>query len=428
MTMMQQTGTTRGAAKPWRSRSRGMSLWEAVLVALQGLLANKLRSILTMLGIIIGVASVILTVSLGQGASEQSQDIIRKMGTNVLTLMPNFQRTGAINNGIGSLQNLKEEDSAAILNECPDVGAVAPEYTGRLRVKYLNQNTSTTVVGTTPEHFDIRNVKMADGRIFTKADNEQRARVCVVGDAVRDAVFGDNVQPVGKVVKIRGINFEVVGVAAYKGAAGFNNPDDQVWVPLTTAMYRLFGAKYLQRISIQATNEKTMDKAQTEVEQLMMRRHHQQPYDQPDVRIFNQADLAETAQQQSDMLTKLLTGIAAVSLLVGGIGIMNIMLVSVTERTREIGIRKAIGARWLDILNQFLIESVTMSLVGGLMGIGLGIGGSLALKNYVGWATMLTLPPILMAFGFAAVIGIFFGIYPAMKAARLNPIEALRYE
>src|SRR5690348_5186463 len=233
---------------------RGMSVFEAVMVALQGLLANKLRSVLTMLGIIIGVASVILTVALGSGASQQSQEIIRKMGTNVLTAFPNWQRTGVVNNGLGSANTLKEEDAQATLEECRDIAAVAPECSGRAQVKYKQQNTSTNVVGCTPDEFDIRNVAMAKGHIFTNADNSHRARVCVIGDQVRDTLFGDNIEPIGKILKVKKDNFEVVGVAAYKGSTGFRNMDDQIWVPLTTAMHRLFGQTYINSISVQAKN------------------------------------------------------------------------------------------------------------------------------------------------------------------------------
>jgi len=429
MTAIERPPHAPPAAAPHHRRyRRGMSVFEAVMVALQGLIANKLRSVLTMLGIIIGVASVILTVALGSGASQQSQEIIRKMGTNVLTAFPNWQRTGAVNNGLGSANTLKEEDAQAVLEECRDIAAVAPECSGRAQVKYKQQNTSTNVVGCTPDEFDIRNVAMAKGHIFTKADNAHRARVCVIGDQVRDTLFGDNVEPLGKILKVKKDNFEVVGVAAYKGSTGFRNMDDQIWVPLTTAMHRLFGQTYINSISIQAKNENVMEDAQREVEQVIGRRHHQPPGQDPDIRIFNQQDLADTAKQQSAMMTMLLTGVATVSLLVGGIGIMNIMLVSVTERTREIGIRKAIGARFKDILNQFLIESVTMSLVGGALGILLGTLGSLALTNFVHWPTLLTIEPVVISFIFAALVGIFFGIYPALKAAKLDPIEALRYE
>ncbi len=415
-------------ARRQRIRHRGMSPWEAIMVALQGLAANKMRSILTMLGIIIGVASVIMTVALGQGAAAESQKIIAQMGTNVLTVMPNSQRTGAVQGGLGSSQNLTLDDADAIFKECPSVLAVAPEVTNRTRAKYGNQNTSTNIVGTTPEHLDARNLKLAEGRFFTNADVDNRARVCVIGDEVKNNIFGENLQPLGKTLKIRGNNFEVIGVMAYKGSAGWSNPDDQIWVPVTTAMKRLFGMDYVSRLSVQAKSEEVMDKARIEIEDLMHKRHRLQPFEPTDVRVFSQGDLAETAEQQSNMMTMLLTGIALVSLLVGGIGIMNIMLVSVTERTREIGIRKAIGARFRDILSQFLIESVTLSAVGGLLGIAVGVGGGIAMKNYVGWPTLLTPEPILLSFVFSAAVGVFFGMYPAMKAARLDPIDALRYE
>jgi len=248
-----------------------------------------------------------------------------------------------------------------------------------------------------------------------------------VGDSVRESLFG-NLNPIGKALKINGQSFKFIGVLAPKGASGWSNPDDQVWVPLTTAQRRVFGVDYLGGMSVQATDESVMTRLQTDIEDLIKKRHRIQANEEADVRIFNQADLAETAGEQNRILTILLTGVALVSLLVGGIGIMNIMLVSVTERTREIGIRKAIGAKGRDILMQFLIESVTLSLVGGLIGAALGIGSAVMISTLAKWPTVLSPPAIVLSFAFAAIVGIFFGIYPASKASRLNPIEALRYE
>jgi ABC-type antimicrobial peptide transport system permease subunit len=256
---------------------------------------------------------------------------------------------------------------------------------------------------------------------------KRRAKVVVLGDNVRETLFG-NIAPVGKVLKVNGQSFKVVGVFEYKGGGSFRNPDDQIYIPVTTAMRRVFGQDYLSSIGVQAVNEDVMSGIQTKIEDLMKKRHKLMPSDPADVRIFNQADLNEAASEQSRILTILLTGVALVSLLVGGIGIMNIMLVSVTERTREIGIRKAIGAKARDILSQFLIESVTLSLVGGLIGVGLGISSAILISTFAQWPTVLSPPAIILSFSFAAVVGIFFGIYPASKASRLDPIEALRYE
>jgi putative ABC transport system permease protein len=349
------------------------------------------------------------------------------MGTNVLSVRPSSQRRGNISFGLGSGQNLKDDDVEAIQKQLTGIKQLAPEYSGRGRLKFLNQNTSSTIFGTTPEYFDIRNFKIKTGKLFTKEDVRRRAKVAVIGDSVRETLFG-NLNAVGKTLKVNGQSFKVIGALEPKGASGWSNPDDQIWVPLTTAQRRVFGVDYLGGLSVQATDESIMTRLQTEIEDMMKKRHHLQPTEEADVRIFNQADLAETAGEQNRILTILLTGVALVSLLVGGIGIMNIMLVSVTERTREIGIRKAIGAKGRDILMQFLIESVTLSLVGGLIGAALGIGSAVMISVLAKWPTVLSPPAIVLSFAFAAVVGIFFGIYPASKASRLNPIDALRYE
>jgi putative ABC transport system permease protein len=414
-------------------RKGGMTVGEAFRIALQGLLANKLRSVLTMLGIIIGVGAFIIMVSLGQGVAKATQDSIRKLGTNVLTVVPQAQQTRGVSQGMGSSQTLKFEDAEAIKKNCPSVKAVAPEYSGRgVRVKFQNQNTTTTVLGSTPEYFEIRNQPLAKGKLFDDDDVKRKAKVCVIGDNIRETIFGSN-DPINKYLKLAGQNFKVLGVIQKRGGTPFRNPDDQITIPITTAMKRVFSVEYLGSISVQAINDKKMLEAEDEIK-AAVRKSQKLRADEPDsIRIFNQADLSDSAAQQSTFMTLLLAGIALVSLVVGGIGIMNIMLVSVTERTREIGIRKAIGAKRKDILYQFLIESVTMSLVGGLIGIALGIGISLQMaktpdQGGAGFPMLLSMQPILISFGFSAAVGIFFGIYPAIKASALNPIEALRYE
>ena len=409
----------------------GMSVAEAFRVAFQGLAANKLRSFLTMLGIIIGVSSVIIMVALGQGVANATQESIRKMGTNVLSVYPASQMRGGVSQGLGSQQTMKMEDVEAIRKSSPSVKVVVPEYRGSGTVKFQSQNTRTTVQGASPEYFAVRNLPISEGRMFDKDDVDRRAKVAVLGDTVRENLFG-SLQAVGKYVKVNGQNFKVVGLIQKRGASGFRSPDDQIVIPVTTAMVRVFGVDYLGGMSVQAVNESKMKEAEEEVKRAIAKSHKLQPGEE-DVRVFNQADLSESAAQQNAFLTMLLAGIAMVSLIVGGIGIMNIMLVSVTERTREIGIRKALGAKRKDILNQFLIESVTLSLVGGLLGIGLGIGGSLWMgrspdEGGAGFPMMLSLTPMIVSFGFSAFVGVFFGIYPAMKASRLDPIEALRYE
>jgi len=433
MTAMEQAYDTLlpAAARPANRRS-GMSVAEAFRVALQGLTANKLRSFLTMLGIIIGVGSVIIMVALGQGVANASQEAIKKLGTNVLTVVPNSQMRGGVSQGLGSQQSLKLEDVDVIRKGCPSVKEVAPEYRGNAQVKFKNQNTRTTVFGSTPNYFAARNLPLADGKIFDDDDVKRKAKVAVVGDSVRETLFG-SLQPIGKYIKVNGQNFKVVGVTRKRGGMMFRNPDDQITIPVTTAMRRVFGVEYLGSMTVQAVSEEKMNDAQEEVIAAVSKAHKVPAGEEPDIRIFSQADLSESAAQQSTFLTMLLAGVAVVSLIVGGIGIMNIMLVSVTERTREIGIRKAIGAKRKDILYQFLIESVTLSLVGGFIGIGIGIGGSLWMgapsdSGGLGFPMLLSVTPMVISFGFSALVGVFFGIYPAMKASRLDPIEALRYE
>jgi putative ABC transport system permease protein len=410
-----------------RPHRRGMSVGEAVRVALQGLLSNKLRSLLTMLGIIIGVGSVIAMMAIGQGANEAARASLRAMGTNVLTLFTGQQRRGGVSFGMGTITTLKPEDAEAIVKECPAVKAVAQEASSNARVKYQSQNTSTELLGTTPEYPSIRNFELSTGRFFTDSEVRRRAKVAVLGASIQETLFG-NISPLGKTIKVNGQSFKVIGAFRAKGGSGWRNPDDQIWAPVTTVMRRVLGRDYLSRMSIQAVSEEKMNEAQVQVEELMRRRHKIAAGEELDVTIRNQADLVETAQQQTGIFTMLLASVAGVSLFVGGIGIMNIMLVTVTERTREIGIRKAIGAKMRDIRSQFLIEAITMSIVGGLLGIGLGLLVSLVAGSRTGWNMVVTWQSILLSFGFAAMIGVLFGVYPASKAARLDPIDALRYE
>jgi len=419
-------------AAPARRR-RGMSIAEAFRIALQGLLANKLRSVLTMLGIIIGVGAFIIMVALGEGVGKATQDVIRRMGVNVLTIIPQAQQTRGVSQGMGSAQTLKLDDALALKANCPSIKAVSPEVRQRgVRVKFQNQNSTTEVMGCTPDYFDIRNLPLAEGKIFDDDDVKRRAKVAVIGDSVRENVFGA-IQPVGKYMKMAGQNFKVIGVIKKRGSTGFRSPDDQVNIPVTTAMVRVVGQDYLSGISVQAVSEDKMIQVEDEIKASIRKTQRLRPDEQETIRIFNQADMSESAAQQNQFMTMLLAGIALVSLIVGGIGIMNIMLVSVTERTREIGIRKAIGAKRKDILYQFLIESVTMSLVGGLLGIAIGVLLALQMAKPqdaggFGFPMYLSPGPIIVSFGFSAIVGIFFGIYPAVKASGLNPIEALRYE
>jgi putative ABC transport system permease protein len=431
MSVIEQARPTLLPASQVKHGRRGMSMAEAFRVAFQGLMANKLRSFLTMLGIIIGVGSVIVMVALGQGVANATQEAIAKLGTNVLTVMPNSQMRGGVSQGLGSQQTLKPDDVEEI-RKLANVAAATPEVRGQVTIKFQNQNTKTTLFGASPEYFEIRNLPFADGKAFTEDDVNRKAKVAVIGDNVRETLFG-SIQAVGKYVKVNGQSFRVVGVTVKRGGMMFRNPDDQITVPYTTAMVRVLGQDYINSISVQAKSPDVMVAVQDDITQAIHRAHRLRPDQDADVRIFSQGDLTESASQQSAFLTSLLAGIALVSLIVGGIGIMNIMLVSVTERTREIGIRKAIGAKRRDILYQFLIESVALSLVGGLIGIGVGVGVSVWMgtptdEGGIGFPMALSVTPMIVSFCFSALVGIFFGIYPAMKASRLDPIEALRYE
>lgn len=404
-----------------------MNLSESIRVALEGLAANKVRSALTMLGIVIGVGAVIAMIAIGQGAQRQTMKFIESMGANTLSIFSGQSRSGMVRGGMGSAQTLTYDDAIAIGKECSAVIAVAPEASSQAQVKYKNMNTSTQVMGTSPDYPSVRNYKIAKGKFFVERDVSSMRRVAVVGPTTAENLFGLT-SPLNKVIRVNGINFKIIGVTASKGSTGFMDQDDVIFVPVTTAMKRLTGEDALRSISVQGRDRDSMDEASSQIETLLRKRHKIGPMSKSDFMIRNQAEFQETAEQTSQTFTMLLAGIAAVSLLVGGIGIMNIMLVSVTERTREIGIRKAVGARRRDILLQFLIESVVLSLVGGIIGIVFGIGSAVVISHTGGWPVSISIASVIMAFVFAAAVGIFFGIYPARKASCLRPIDALRYE
>jgi putative ABC transport system permease protein len=404
-----------------------MNLAESIRVALDALSANKVRSGLTMLGVIIGVSAVIAMIAIGQGARERTMRFIQSMGTNVLAVVSGQGRMGMVRAGLGSAQTLTYDDALAIEKNCSAVIRVAPELRLQAQVKYKNMNTNTTIIGTTEDYPLIRNFQMAKGRFFTDKDVKAMRRVGVIGPTAAYNLFRQN-SPVNKVVRINGINVKIVGMTAAKGTGGFGDPDDQIIIPLTTAQKRIFGVDYIRLISVQAKSMNRMTEAAAQIDELLRKRHKIGPASEPDFMIRNQAEIMETAEQMSRTFTMLLAGIATVSLLVGGIGIMNIMLVSVTERTREIGIRKAVGAKGQDILLQFLVESMVLSVVGGLIGILLGVVGAKTLALVSDWEIVISLPAIVLAFSFSVAVGIFFGIYPARKASALKPIEALRYE
>lgn len=405
-----------------------MNLRESIEVALEGLVANKMRAALTMLGVIIGVGAVIAMLAIAQGARQQTMQRIQQMGTNVLIVMAGQSRRGAVMGGFGSVQTLTLEDAEAIPSKCPSVTKSVPEVRQNLQVKYLSQNTNTTVFGTTPDYLPVRDYSVQDGKFFTEQDVAGNRKVAAIGPTTAQNLFG-TASPVGKSIRIKGTRFKVVGLMKSKGASGsFSDPDDQIFIPITTAMRRVFGVQNIRGISVQAKTMELMDQASTEVGAAIRKRHRTADGQDDDFIIRNQAEFMEMADETSRVFTMLLAGIASVSLLVGGIGIMNIMLVSVTERTREIGIRKALGARRRDIMLQFLIESLVLSLLGGALGILFGVLGSMIVGRLTEWSVSVSLQSVILSFSFAALVGVFFGLYPARQASRLDPIEALRYE
>ena len=403
-----------------------MSILESLTNALSALLANKLRSLLTMLGVIIGVGAIITTTSIGEGAKADITERIQTLGANILAVRPGQSRTRG-RASADARKVLTVADMEALEERGQTFGYVTPEVSSRAQVKYLNNNTNTTIVGTSPAYLVTANFTVEKGRFFTDSEIRYRQRVCVLGKTVVDNLFGET-EPVGQTVKIKNVGFHVVGVMKEKGASGWRNPDDQVFIPYSTAMKRVFGEDYLSSISIQANDDKLIQAAETEVTELLRKQHKIPINKELDFHIRNQAEFMETLEESSQTFTNMILGIAVVSLVVGGIGIMNIMLVSVTERTKEIGLRKAVGAQRSDILAQFLVESTTLALVGGLVGIGVGIIGAEMVPSIWGWRTVISLMYAGAAFVVSALVGVFFGAYPAWKAAKLHPIDALRHE
>ncbi len=405
-----------------------MKIMNILLSAFRALQRNKMRSFLTMLGIIIGVAAVIAMLAIGQGAQYSVEQQINALGTNVLIVLPGSQQTGRISQGAGSITTLTEDDANAIQRECPAVGLISPGTRAGGQVIAGNLNWATSVEGTGTDYLDIRKWGIEYGDFYTDQDVKAAAKVCILGKTVADALFPD-ASPVGQSVRIRNVPCKVLGVLTKKGQNAMGqDQDDIILAPWTTVKRRLTWFPYLRQILVSATSPGNIPVAQTQITELLRMRHKIAPYDPDDFTIRNQADLATAATATTGILTILLASIASVSLLVGGIGIMNIMLVSVTERTREIGIRMSIGARGRDILTQFLIEALVLSLLGGTTGIILGVVGSSAISHLAKWPTIITAFSIILSFGFSIAIGIFFGFYPARKAAMLNPIDALRYE
>jgi putative ABC transport system permease protein len=405
-----------------------MKTLNILVSAFRALRRNKMRSFLTMLGIIIGVAAVIAMLAIGQGAEYSVQQQINALGTNVLIILPGSQQTGGLRVGAGSMTTLTEEDATAIARECPAVALVSPGARAGGQIIAGNLNWATGIEGTGTDYLEIRAWSVEYGEYFTDQDVKAASKVCVLGKTVADNLFPDS-SPVGQNVRIRNVPTRVIGVLARKGQNAMGqDQDDIILAPYTTVLRRLSHFPYLRQILVSATSPANIPIAQNQIAELLRMRHKIAAYDADDFTIRNQADLATAANATTQILTILLASIASVSLLVGGIGIMNIMLVSVTERTREIGIRMSVGARGRDILTQFLIEALVLSLLGGILGILLGVGGSSAISSFAKWPTIITAFSIILSFGFSIAIGIFFGFYPARKAAMLNPIDALRYE
>ncbi len=402
---------------------------EIIVVALGALRVNKLRSFLTMLGIVIGVAAVIAMVALGRGAQRAVKDRIAALGTTLLTVIPG-QAVGFGGIRTSDQQRMTMDDAKALADRGTTLAAVQPEMSRQLQVQFANRNANTQIVGTTANYLPVRKFEIDAGTMFTEGDDAARKRVAVLGPTVVANLGLDNPDAIlGQDIRIRGILFNVIGVLKSKGqTGGFNNPDDQVLIPLQTARFRAFGSDRLRTINVLAVSEEKIPDTMAEIQKILRREHHLRAGKDDDFVIRNQSDFLNTLGETTQVFGFLLAGIAAVSLLVGGIGIMNIMLVSVTERTREIGVRKALGATRKNILAQFLIEAIVLCLAGGLVGVVVGAGGATVLSSAFNWNTDVATSSILLAFFFSAMVGVVFGVWPARRAARLDPIQALRYE
>ena len=405
-----------------------MNVLNIMKVSMRSLGRNKLRSFLTMLGIIIGVGAVIAMMAVGEGAQFNIQQQIATLGTNVLLIFPGSSNQGGVRTGLGTMTSLTAEDLTAIQTQCPSVGMAAPVITSGGQLVFGEQNWGTRITGSNPDYFTIRSWPLSSGQPFTEMDIRSATKVCVLGQTVVDNLFKSS-DPIGAVIRIKKMPFKVVGVLSPKGqSAQGADQDDIVIAPYTTVQKKMMGVTHLGIIMVSAVSDKAMDDAQSQISDLLRVRHKTQPWEENDFTIRSQTEIANAASATTKVLTILLASIASISLLVGGIGIMNIMLVSVTERTREIGIRMSIGARGKDILFQFLVEAVVLSMAGGTIGVLIGVGSSSLISKFAGWPTLVAPTSVGLAFLFAAAVGIFFGFYPARKAAMLNPIDALRYE
>ncbi|MFZ2187199.1 MAG: ABC transporter permease [Candidatus Moraniibacteriota bacterium] len=392
------------------------------------LAANKVRSGLTILGIVIGIASVITMVSIGQGAQSSIESSIQSIGSNLIIVRPGAQRSGGLSGGAGSAQTLTLDDVSALKSEVQNIKAVAPEVSRRYQVTAKGANTNTQVVGTVPDYLAVRNVTIDSGTFITDQQVKTSTKVVVLGPTARDDLFGVGANPIGQTIRIKNVDFEVIGVTLAKGGSGFANPDDSIYVPLSSAQHFLSGDLFVSTISVAASGQDAIVAVQQQITDLLLRRHNIADPQSADFSLMNQADIIATASSITGTFTILLASIAGISLLVGGIGIMNMMLTTVMERTHEIGLRKAVGIRKKYILWQFLAEAVALTFFGGIIGVLLGWIASLAVTQLAGLVTTIAPSSVLLAFGVSAGVGITFGFYPARRAANLSPMEALRYE
>ena len=410
-----------------------MTYNDSILAAIKAIRVNVLRSVLTALGIIIGVAAVIIMIAVGAGAQSQVDNLIKSLGSNLVLVLPGTTTSGGARGARGSRPTLTEDDAIAIQNEIDTAQVAAPVVRGSGQLIYGNQNWSTVIYGVTPEFKEAKEWKMKDGRWFSRDEVRSAAKVALVGKTIIENVF-EGVDPVGEIIRVKRIPFTIIGTLAPKGETPMGtDQDDTVIVPLSTAKKRLLGGrrlsgKLVRTIWVKSYTAEGVDESVRAMTELLRQRHRIQPGQPDDFYVRNLSQILQARADSSRVMTLLLAAVASVSLIVGGIGIMNIMLVSVTERTREIGLRMAVGAKGIDILLQFLVEAVTLSLIGGIIGVILGLMGSVGIAEIGGWPAIIQIESVFLAFGFAATVGIFFGFYPAKKAAMLDPIEALRYE
>ncbi len=417
-----------GRVSAGRGDERPMNLKEVIRVALRALARNKMRTVLTMLGIIIGVGAVICSVAIGEGASAQVQEQIRNLGDNIVFIAAGSVNSGGVHMGSQATKTLSLADALAIQLHIPTIVRVSPGVGAAVQVVYGNQNWATRIRGVSPEYLRIRRWSVQSGSMFSQQDVDVAANVCLIGLTVAQNLFGDQ-DPVGKMIRVQNIPFRILGELSPKGQSAFgNDEDDTLILPYTTVQKKIAGIDWLQYIMCSADSQQDIGQAQQQIAAMLRQRHHLRPDEADDFITSRQVDLAQAQAQTYTIFKLLLASIASVSLLVGGIGIMNIMLVSVTERTREIGVRMAVGATEVDVQRQFLSEALVLSMLGGLAGVVTGMIGSVLVSSWLGWPTLVSPPAVGIAVLFSAVVGIFLGFYPARKAARLDPIEALRYE